>query len=73
MKLYALPENVLKNVVDTLQELPYRMVSQVLFDITKARLVVDENQKPVELPTDVASTVTQDATVPTTDLNSLPL
>lgn len=58
MKLYALPENVLSNVVAALQELPYKSVSKVLLDISqKAQLVVDNDQKPIEIPdTPVAPT-----------------
>lgn len=67
MKLYALPENVLNEVLTALQELPYKTASKVLAGVSQARLVVDANQAPVEL-TDVTPAAT---TVPETDLQEL--
>lgn len=57
MKLFALPEDVLNTVLIVLQELPFKTALSVINDVKQARLVVDSNNKPVEVPTqEVTST-----------------
>lgn len=58
MKLYALPEDVINNVLTVLQELPFKTVLNVIGEVQKAKLVVDSNNNPIEASTEVGPTPT---------------
>lgn len=62
MKLYALPEDTLNKLFDTLRELPFKDVNPLFNEINKnLKTVVDSNNVPVELPT-TTETNTQEVT-----------
>jgi hypothetical protein len=50
MKLFALPEDVINNVFTALQSLPFNQVNDLLAKVQNAKLVVDANKNPVEVP-----------------------
>lgn len=50
MRLLALPENVLQDIINALQDLPFRQAYRLIGEIQNARIVVDENKNPVLVP-----------------------
>ncbi len=50
MKLFALPQETLNRVLNALQDLPFKTALPLINDVNQAKLVVDADQNPVELP-----------------------